>query len=231
MRVTPHGPTVSLVGASFVRVLLLAGVATTRHALAPITLLPVAVSAQETQPSSAPANSPTVRIARGSHVRVTPRRVDALWDGRPFMVKARVDTVVGDVLVAVPDDGSRPLVVSFDRLASVSVFRTTEAITTAGAVLGALTGGAMYLRWCTHNRDACERDWEYDSEASPDSQPPSRAVLSLVGGAIVGGLLGYAVTPREWKPLVLPIEVPAGSGGRGRGMALLVGVSVRTRWE
>lgn len=231
MRATPHGPTVSLVGASIVHVLLLAGIAAAPLSLAPLALAPVAVSAQNAPTSSVPANAPVVRIARGSHVRVTPRERDALWDGRPFMVAARVDTIVGDVLVAVPDDGSRPLVVSFSRLSSVSVYRTTEAIATAGAVVGALAGGAMYLKWCSRNSEACQRDGEYDPDYPPDSQPPSRAVLSLIGGAIVGGLLGYAVTPREWKPIVLPIEVPAGSGGRGRGMALLVGVTVRTRWE
>jgi hypothetical protein len=73
------------------------------------------------------------------------------------------------------------------------------------------------VKWCLEHREACARDAVDDpDDPSDDSASFSIATLMIGGGALVGVLLGQAVTPGRWEPVRHPLRlgvVPWAGGG------------------
>lgn len=125
----------------------------------------------------------------------------------PRSFDGRLRELRGDTLI-LEDGGVRTSVPAAD-VARAQVLRRAPTLSrniTIGGVVGMLGAAGMYLNWCADNRTACRRDGQsgYDDD---DESPITLGALAIVGGALLGGAVGYALTPTQWVDVDAPIRI------------------------
>jgi hypothetical protein len=104
--------------------------------------------------------------------------------------------------------------------------RTRDQAASAMGAVGAVGGLTAAVYWCVHNGDACADDIERMQEAADnDESYIGPSALMVLGGALVGSLIGYALAPQpHWELVVFPTRT-ATSNGSTR-VLMNVGVSI-----
>lgn len=185
-------------------------------------LVPLHARAQEGTPPP-----PDVSSLVGKTVRVT-----APGTERP--VAGRLESVRGDTLRLSLRGGGTAQVLAgqVTRLEVRERGERTQRNVGALGILGALVGGGVYLAVCGDARGECgEVDTLADDGSGHDhahgqDDSLTGGVLAVMGGALLGGALGYVLTPAEWRSVDAPLRVSVGAGATG-GVAL--GAAIRTR--
>ena len=163
-------------------------------------LLPLALEAQ----LSTPVDS---LIVPGARMRLELAGPPHSLDGR--LRELRGDTLVlerGGVRSSIPaPDVSRALVLRRSPTLSRNV--------TIGGVAGMLGGAGLYLNWCANNRADCRRDNQSDYDDDDDESELTLGIVSVLGGALLGGAVGYVLTPVEWVEANVPLRIGATRSG------------------
>jgi hypothetical protein len=166
--------------------------------------LPLAIHAQMPPPADS-------LIVPGARLRLQLADQSRSFDGR--LRELRGDTLV------VEQHGVETRVPAA-QVTGIQVQRRAPTLSrnvTIGGVLGMLGGSAMYIDWCVRNRDACRSDIDSGNDPDPyddeEESPLTMGVISVVGGALLGGALGYVLTPIEWVDLDAPLRVGMTSRG------------------
>lgn len=197
---------------SFAALLAAAAISTVADAQSPIgaDTLPLAAVA----PDSTRLSTDSLRLA-GSRIRATRS------DGTRFF--ATVRAVRGDTLVLREHSADGlPIRVPASSLSRLEVARARRAAfrnAQIGAVIGAIAGGVAYLKLCDRNPDLCRtQQYTYNGGDDEDCQDDELDLGSamVVTGALLGGAIGYALTPSSWRKVgvsVGAVVTPTGDGG------------------
>lgn len=165
------------------------------------------VSAQTADSTTSPSPTP------GARVRV-------LTSNAPAPIAGRLEAIRADTLIIREDMSAAPRMLPAREVTRMEVLSRAPSVgrnTTIGGVLGMLAGGGGYLAWCSNNRDACRRDANSDPNPYDDeSSPVLLGTMSILGGTLIGGGIGYVLTPRRWTEVQAPLQVgiaPSANGG------------------
>ena len=157
----------------------------------------------------------------GSRVRVTTAGDDGA------QITGRLLVPLADSLVVRSErDTATVLTIADGEVSRLEVYTGEHAATaagTVGGVLGAVGGAAYYLKWCNRNPGPCERDLSRYGCNCSDTASSSLAEIMVFGGALVGGLVGYALLAPHWERLDLPVRVGVVPLGTRR---IMIGASV-----
>jgi len=180
--------------------------------------LPLSARAQEA-PTPASARPVLVSVPRrGVLVRVT------VQDPAPRAVVGRLSRLTADSIELFDQGTGMPVVVARGGVERIETrAKRASALTTNGIVGGALgIAGSGYALWrlCRNGADCWTAPPRDENADEDDGDPMSVGAASLMTGAALGALLGFAVTPSGWKVNVLPYEL----GSRDR-MGVRVAVS------
>ena len=161
-----------------------------------LSVLPVASRAQVPGPADS-------LIVPGAHLRLA--LVDAAHPVRGRLREVRGDTLFIDV------NGTRTTVPAA-QVAGVQVQRRASTLSrnvTLGGVIGMLGTSGMYLGWCANNRDACRQQNQSGDHhyADDDHHDITMGAVVVIGGALLGSVVGYALTPTEWVDAGAPLRV------------------------
>lgn len=93
-----------------------------------------------------------------------------------------------------------------------------------GMVLGMLAGGVGYVAWCNKNRVACARDAQGDpyQRCCCNQQDDNRYAIGsffITAGTLLGGAIGYALTPPTWRRVGVSIGAGVTPGADGEATA------------
>ena len=141
--------------------------------------------------------------------------------------------VYGDSIVVERDDKSTVALAHSD-LDQVEVRvgeRAAEQMATVFGIAGALGGGAVYINWCRQNPQEC-RDDAWGNEFNNNDDDPDNdshftvPTLLILGGALLGGAIGYGLAAPRWKTRGTPMRIgvaPLGTRGVAVGASFVVG--------
>jgi len=108
--------------------------------------------------------------------------------------------------------------------------RAAEQMATVFGIAGALGGGAVYVNWCRQNPQECRDDaWgnDFNNDDDPDNDSHFTVpTLLILGGALLGGAIGYGLAAPRWKTLGAPMRIgvaPLGTRGVAVGASFAVG--------
>jgi hypothetical protein len=180
---------------------------------------------------------PERMVPRGARIRVVARSFGEASTASAITT-GRVDSVDADGTFHVRRNDGVLLALPLYELARVEVLKrresTLDANMTAFGAFGALAGTALYVKWCGGHPEPCRRDLTYrhdddDDWDDDDDDDSSFSVLtfSVLGGALLGSAIGYAVTPKRWQPIVIPFRT--GRAGEERGAGIRLGANVQVR--
>lgn len=171
---------------------------------------------------AAPAHPHASPTAPGTRVRLE----GATLGARPLVgTLTRLDAERVGVLLA----GGDTIVLPVETVSRLQVARPRPSLQrnmTVGGTLGMLAGAGLYLSWCHADREGCRRDGAHDPSRASDDQPMSVGALAVIGGAVVGAGLAYALTPPRWETLALPVRVGLAPTSRG---GLAIGATIGDR--
>jgi len=163
-------------------------------------------------------------IPIGAHLRVRGQGNHAA------VFSGRLRTISNDsIALALDDDAELTVPFAFADIGRAEMERderTREQASAAVGAVGAVGGLTAAVYWCVHNQDACADDLEKMQEAADNDEGyigPSG--LMVLGGALIGSLIGYALAPQpHWELVVFPTRT-ATSNGSTR-LLMNVGVSI-----
>ena len=164
-------------------------------------------------PDSTRLSTDSLRLA-GSRIRATKS------DGTRFF--ATVRAVRGDTLVLRERSADGlPIQVPASSLSRLEVARVRRAAfrnAQIGAVIGAVAGGVAYLSLCDKHPDMCRTQQRtyFDSNDDCDDDELDLGSAMVVTGALLGGAIGYALTPSSWRKVGVSVAAtvtPTGDGG------------------
>lgn len=173
-----------------------------------------ATGARAQAPTQADPPRTWAELQAGERIRLT-----TVASGR--VVTTRLHAVRGDSLL-LPDRAAGPtgqVLVPAAQVQRLEVRRRPHTLlvqnSSAGALVGMLAGGVSYLVWCDENREACRAVHEEPPYyVPPEDRTYSPLMGVLLGGAAVGAVVGYVVTPKRWVPVDLSVtSTPAGGTG------------------
>ncbi|HEX2778201.1 MAG TPA: hypothetical protein VHM30_01805 [Gemmatimonadaceae bacterium] len=203
-------------------------------ALAAALLLPVAVSAQEqaTPDTLYPAlRTDSTRLPTDT-ARLAGRRVRIrLADGSQIFGIVRVirgDTIVMRSLTA----PGAPLQLRAGDLRGLDVQQPARSAARnfqIGALLGAVGGGVAYLNLCDKHRNLCDPPPRTTTDCAEEDDQWRLSETMILTGALVGGAIGYAVTPRRWRAVGVSVGgavVPDGTGSARASLGARIPLSV-----
>jgi len=171
--------------------------------------LPISASVQDTTRLS----TDSLRLA-GSRIRATRR------DGTRFF--ATVRAVRGDTLVLREHSADGlPIQVPASGLSRLEVARVRRAAWTnaqIGGAIGAIAAGVAYLNLCDKHPNLCRAREQtyYDSTGRCEQDQFELGSTMVLAGALVGGAIGYALTPSSWRRVGVSVAAtvtPTGEGG------------------
>ena len=172
--------------------------------------------------AQAVAGQPKIPI--GAHLRV--RR----QGNHGAVFSGRLRTIDNDsITLALDDDAEETVPFAFTDIGRAELERNEktrdEAASAMGAV-GAVGGLTAAVYWCVHNQDACADDLEQMQEAADnDESYIGPSALMVLGGALLGSAIGWALAPQpHWELVVFPTRT-ATSNGSTR-LLMNVGVSI-----
>ena len=155
-----------------------------------------------------------------------------LADGR--LLTGIVRSVHGDTLtVDSPMNHGASFVIGASELRSLELRQPSpqlERNMNIAGVLGAVGGGVAFLSVCNRHPDACSGaqppgcDGDYDDDSDCDSRALTMAKLFVGAGALVGIIVGYAMTPPVWRRV--GVRLNAGVAPSPDGATASVGASV-----
>lgn len=163
-------------------------------------LLPPALEAQLPTPADS-------LIVPGARVRLE-------LAGPPHSFDGRLRELRGDTLV-LESSGVRSSIPAAD-VSRALVLRRSPTLSrnvTIGGVAGMLGGAGLYLNWCANNRADCRRDNQSDYDDDDDESELTLGIVSVLGGALLGGAVGYVLTPVEWVEANAPLRIGATRSG------------------
>ena len=163
-------------------------------------LLPSALEAQLPTPIDS-------LIVPGARVRLELASPPHSFDGR--LRELRGDTLV------LERSGVRSNIAAAD-VSRALVLRRSPALSrnvTIGGVAGMLGGAGLYLNWCANNRADCRRDNQSAYDDDDGESELTLGIISVLGGALLGGAVGYVLTPVEWVEANAPLRVGATRSG------------------
>jgi hypothetical protein len=126
----------------------------------------------------------------------------------------RLRELRGDTLI-IEDRGVRTSVLAA-RVTGIQVQRRAPTLSrnvTIGGVIGMLGTSGMYLGWCANNREECRQQNQTDDHYYPEDgyhhhhDDITMGALAVIGGALLGGVVGYALTPTEWVEAGVPLRL------------------------
>ena len=133
--------------------------------------------------------------------------------GPPHSFEGRLRELRGDTLV-LERSGVRSSIPAAD-VSRALVLRRSPALSrnvTIGGVAGMLGGAGLYLSWCANNRADCRRD-NQSADDDDDESELTLGIVSVLGGALLGGVVGYVLTPVEWVEANAPLRIGATRSG------------------
>lgn len=142
------------------------------------------------------------RIRMGARVRVN--SADAQIIGR--VAEVRDDTIVVDRGMG---DTTAVSLRETTELAVYARGKGAEAFATTMGVIGAASGAVLYVKWCLSAPDACailEEDEEECDDDEEDDGFSSPFTTLTMGFAMVGMLIGRALTPPQWHIVDVPVR-------------------------
>jgi hypothetical protein len=123
------------------------------------------------------------------------------------------------ISLTLDDDHAEVLPLAVAEIARFEVEQDENTRDIAAVVLGSIgaAGGlATAVLWCHHNQAACDADAEERQIAiDNDSTYLGIPLLMVMGGAIIGGLVGYVMAPPpHWELVVFPARTSGNEGLR-----------------
>ena len=153
-----------------------------------------ALGAQAAQFDSSGRDS---RITVGSRVRF-------LRDTAAAPVDGRVLSLFGDTMDVEDRSSLVRQRVSLRDVARLEVRRRDPGLTTGLGVTGFVTGAAFYVKWCLANQEECRQLEQEEAEDCDDTQQTTLFSAMSIGGLLIGGALGYLLTPPSWERIDRP---------------------------
>lgn len=126
----------------------------------------------------------------------------------------RLRELRGDTLI-IEDRGVRTSVLAA-QVTGIQVQRrgpTLSRNVTIGGVIGMLGTSGMYLGWCANHREECRRQNQTDDHYYPEDgyhhhhDDITMGAVAVLGGALLGGVVGYVLTPTEWVEAGVPLRL------------------------
>lgn len=154
-------------------------------------------------------------------------RLRAPWLPDSVIVGA-VESTDDDSVVVREARSSVPIRYAWSEVRSAEVRVGESAAEALGATLalaGAVSGAAIYLKWCRDDPRGCEED-RRESSADTSSNLGTAGML-VIGGALTGALLGYGVAYPHWSTARVPMRVTVAPLSRE---AFVVAVSITVKW-
>jgi hypothetical protein len=161
----------------------------------------------------------------GTMVRVT------VQDSTRRYVVGRLWRLTADSIELIDPANGSPIAVPRGAVERVETRAKRENALNVNGVLGGTLGlaGSGYALWrlCRNGADCWTLPQRDEDDDEDDGQPMPIGVAGLVSGAVIGGLLGYAVTPYGWKVSVLPYMLGSKGEMPVRGVQVAVSFNIR----
>lgn len=198
-------------------------------------LLPAVSSGQapttfDTLPLRVPADS--TRLPTDSS-RLAGRRVRIrLADGSQMFGIVRA--IHGDTLVmrALASPGV-PLRLAASELRGLDVQEPARSVSRnvkIGALLGTVGAGIVYLNLCDKHPNLCQTRERPVSDCEEEEEEQwGLGETMLFTGAVIGGAIGYALTPRRWRAVGVSVGgavIPDGAGSARASLGARIPLSV-----
>lgn len=188
--------------------------------------LPPSARAQE--PPTTPASARPVLTSvpkAGALVRVT------VQDSARRAIVGRLTRLTADSIELLDAGTGIPVVVARGGVERVETRAKRGSALTANGVVGGALGiaGSGYALWrlCRNGADCWTTPPRDENADEDEGDPMSIGAASLMTGAALGALLGFAVTPYGWKVTVLPYGLGSQAARPVRGLQVAVSFKVR----